>query len=221
MNPKTRIAFIADLINDAQNVVDVGSDHAYLAKILLVNNKAQHVTNIEVNQGPLENGINNLTKNNLLKRTTNILNDGFKGLILEQTFDYCVIAGMGATSIIEILKQNKNQIKNYILQPNTQSYKIRKYLNNHSYQIKVEHIFVEKKIFYEIIICSKTINVPKLIEKDYYISSQMHKDSLNLYFKFLKRRYEYLKALDISLVSENIVKEYEYIKEFINEKNGY
>ncbi|MDU4142293.1 tRNA (adenine(22)-N(1))-methyltransferase TrmK, partial [Ureaplasma parvum] len=204
MNPKTRIAFIADLINDAQNVVDVGSDHAYLAKILLVNNKAQHVTNIEVNQGPLENGINNLTKNNLLKRTTNILNDGFKGLILEQTFDYCVIAGMGATSIIEILKQNKNQIKNYILQPNTQSYKIRKYLNNHSYQIKVEHIFVEKKIFYEIIICSKTINVPKLIEKDYYISSQMHKDSLNLYFKFLKRRYEYLKALDISLVSENI-----------------
>ncbi|BBD81533.1 tRNA (adenine-N(1))-methyltransferase [Ureaplasma parvum serovar 3] len=128
---------------------------------------------------------------------------------------------MGATSIIEILKQNKNQIKNYILQPNTQSYKIRKYLNNHSYQIKVEHIFVEKKIFYEIIICSKTINVPKLIEKDYYISSQMHKDSLNLYFKFLKRRYEYLKALDISLVSENIVKEYEYIKEFINEKNGY
>ena len=213
MNPKTRIAFIADLINDAQNVVDVGSDHAYLAKILLVNNKAQHVTNIEVNQGPLENGINNLTKNNLLKRTTNILNDGFKGLILEQTFDYCVIAGMGATSIIEILKQNKNQIKNYILQPNTQSYKIRKYLNNHSYQIKVEHIFVEKKIFYEIIICSKTINVPKLIEKDYYISSQMHKDSLNLYFKFLKRRYEYLKALDISLVSENIVKEYEYIKE--------
>ncbi|AAF30759.1 tRNA (adenine(22)-N(1))-methyltransferase TrmK [Ureaplasma parvum] len=221
MNPKTRIAFIADLINDAQNVVDVGSDHAYLAKILLVNNKAQHVTNIEVNQGPLENGINNLTKNNLLKRTTNILNDGFKGLILEQTFDYCVIAGMGATSIIEILEQNKNQIKNYILQPNTQSYKIRKYLNNHSYQIKVEHIFVEKKIFYEIIICSKTINVPKLIEKDYYISSQMHKDSLNLYFKFLKRRYEYLKALDISLVSENIVKEYEYIKEFINEKNGY
>lgn len=221
MNPKTRIAFIADLINDAQNVVDVGSDHAYLAKILLVNNKAQHVTNIEVNQGPLENGINNLTKNNLLKRTTNILNDGFKGLILEQTFDYCVIAGMGATSIIEILEQNKNQIKNYILQPNTQSYKIRKYLNNHSYQIKVEHIFVEKKFFYEIIICSKTINVPKLIEKDYYISSQMHKDSLNLYFKFLKRRYEYLKALDISLVSENIVKEYEYIKEFINEKNGY
>jgi len=221
VNPKTRIAFIADLINDAQNVVDVGSDHAYLAKILLVNNKAQHVTNIEVNQGPLENGINNLTKNNLLKRTTNILNDGFKGLILEQTFDYCVIAGMGATSIIEILEQNKNQIKNYILQPNTQSYKIRKYLNNHSYQIKVEHIFVEKKIFYEIIICSKTINVPKLIEKDYYISSQMHKDSLNLYFKFLKRRYEYLKALDISLVSENIVKEYEYIKEFINEKNGY
>ena len=147
MNPKTRIAFIADLINDAQNVVDVGSDHAYLAKILLVNNKAQHVTNIEVNQGPLENGINNLTKNNLLKRTTNILNDGFKGLILEQTFDYCVIAGMGATSIIEILEQNKNQIKNYILQPNTQSYKIRKYLNNHSYQIKVEHIFVEKKNF--------------------------------------------------------------------------
>lgn len=221
MNPKTRIAFIADLINDAQNVVDVGSDHAYLAKILLINNKAQHVINIEVNQGPLENGINNLAKNNLLKRTTNILNDGFKGLILKQTFDYCVIAGMGATSIIKILEQNKNQIKNYILQPNTQSYKIRKYLNNHSYQIKVEHIFVEKKFFYEIIICSKTINVPKLIEKDYYISSQMHKDSLNLYFKFLKRRYEYLKALDISLVSENIVKEYEYIKEFINGKNGY
>ncbi|WP_303923439.1 tRNA (adenine(22)-N(1))-methyltransferase TrmK [Ureaplasma parvum] len=221
MNPKTRIAFIADLINDAQNVVDVGSDHAYLAKILLINNKAQHVTNIEVNQSPLENGINNLAKNNLLKRTTNILNDGFKGLILKQTFDYCVIAGMGATSIIKILEQNKNQIKNYILQPNTQSYKIRKYLNNHSYQIKVEHIFVEKKFFYEIIICSKTINVPKLIEKDYYISSQMHKDSLNLYFKFLKRRYEYLKALDISLVSENIVKEYEYIKEFINGKNGY
>ncbi|RCT49407.1 tRNA (adenine-N(1))-methyltransferase, partial [Ureaplasma parvum] len=94
-------------------------------------------------------------------------------------------------------------------------------LNEHSYQIKIEHIFVEKKIFYEIIICFKTINVPKLIEKDYYISSQIHKDSLKLYLEFLKKRYEYLKTLDLSLVSENIVKEYEYIKEFIHEKNRY
>lgn len=221
MNQKTRIAFIADLINHAQNIVDVGSDHAYLAKILLLNNKAQHVTNIEINKGPLENGINNLAKNNLLQQTTNILNNGFKDLILEKTYDYCVIAGMGATSIIEILDQNKNQIKNFILQPNTQSYKLRKYLNEHSYQIKIEHIFVENKIFYEIIICFKTINVPKLIEKDYYISSQIHKDSLKLYLEFLKKRYEYLKTLDLSLVSENIVKEYEYIKEFIHEKNRY
>ncbi len=75
-----RINYIADLIKPCKRVIDIGSDHAYLAINLLSNQKAEMVCNVEVNQQPLDVGIKNLTKHHLLDKTQNILNDGIKNI---------------------------------------------------------------------------------------------------------------------------------------------
>ena len=75
-----RINYIADLIKPCKRVIDIGSDHAYLAINLLSNQKAEMVCNVEVNQQPLDAGIKNLTKHHLLDKTQNILNDGIKNI---------------------------------------------------------------------------------------------------------------------------------------------
>ncbi len=64
---KTKISFIASLINDENIVVDIGSDHAKLSQILVKENKAKKVINIEKNDGPLLNSINSTKIKHLLQ----------------------------------------------------------------------------------------------------------------------------------------------------------
>lgn len=153
-----RINFISDLIPNCQNVIDVGSDHAYLAINLLSQKKVQLVVNIEVNKGPHISGVENLKKHQLLDHTINLVNNGFKNLEKQFNnivFDYAVIAGMGSRTIIDILKENKLKISQFILQTNKNPYLLRKWLINNKYKITKEYIVQEHGIFYPIMIVSK------------------------------------------------------------------
>jgi tRNA (adenine22-N1)-methyltransferase len=118
-----RINCIEKLIKTNGIVVDVGSDHAQLAIMLLTHQKVKHVFNIEINKGPYLNTVQALQKTSFFDKTTNLLGDGLQKLITDKSIDYCVIAGLGANTIIDIL-QNKHQelkIKNYLLIPNNKT----------------------------------------------------------------------------------------------------
>ncbi|MDE7222003.1 MAG: class I SAM-dependent methyltransferase, partial [Ureaplasma sp.] len=53
---KPRLNKICQLINNANYVVDIGSDHAFLSIALIEQSRAKFVTNIEINKSPLNNG---------------------------------------------------------------------------------------------------------------------------------------------------------------------
>lgn len=101
-----------------------------LACLLLNNNVANFVYNIEINSKPLQNGIKNLTKINALDKTKNILNNGLTNLEIPKKIDYCVIAGMGGKNIINIIskKDQKLRIANFILVPNNNAWLLRTWL---------------------------------------------------------------------------------------------
>lgn len=117
---KPRLNKICQLINDADYVVDIGSDHAYLSIELIEQNRAKFVTNIEINQAPLENGYKNVCQKHFEKKINFFLNDGLLNLDLKRKIDYLCISGMGADNIIQIILNNKNnEVNKYILQANT------------------------------------------------------------------------------------------------------
>jgi tRNA (adenine22-N1)-methyltransferase len=134
-----RIKAIVKLIKKNSVVIDVGSDHAILAITLLKEHIAKHVYNIELNKLPYENTINKLTKAGLIDKTTNILCDGLQTDSIKSKIDYCVISGMGARNIIDILESaNKSiKIKHYIFIPHRNPELLKSYLIQHKF--KIEH----------------------------------------------------------------------------------
>lgn len=215
---KSRLQTIVDSINDAKFVVDVGSDHSYVGIELLKLNKIKHIINIDINQQPLDSGICNLKKHNLLNKSTNILNNGLLNLNFKFNVDFCIIAGMGASSIIEILKNNKNDFKQYILQANTHVYKLREFLYLNGYEIIDEKVVFENGIYYEIIWTKYNNIIKKVPKKYYYITNIFANRNSQLYLDFIKKRFSYLKSLDQTKISANLLEEYNIVKEFLNEK---
>jgi tRNA (adenine22-N1)-methyltransferase len=135
-----RIKAVTRLIEKDSVVVDIGSDHALLAINLLKNGIAKHVYNIELNKLPYENTIKNLTDAGVIDKTTNILADGLQTKLIKSEIDYCVISGIGAHNIINILENaNKSiKIKNYIFVPHSNPNLLKNYLIEHNFRIKHE-----------------------------------------------------------------------------------
>nr|MDE5617639.1 class I SAM-dependent methyltransferase [Ureaplasma sp.] len=167
---KPRLNKICQLINNANYVVDIGSDHAFLSIALIEQSRAKFVTNIEINKSPLNNGYKNVCAKKLQKQINFFLNDGLLNLDLKKEIDYLCISGMGADNIIQILKNNKNNIvKNYILQANTDISKLKYFLLNNGFIISNEIIVLENKRYYEIIQCIEKKSNIIWTNKDYFI----------------------------------------------------
>ena len=125
-----RIKTIASLIRPCRCVYDVGSDHAFLSILILKNKLAKHVVNIENKINPLNNGKKNLLRNNLIGKTTNIINNGLKNITKKVKIrpNYIIISGLGGRTITEILKTCRLMKKNiiFIFCPNLQTNILRK-----------------------------------------------------------------------------------------------
>ncbi|MDE7075374.1 MAG: class I SAM-dependent methyltransferase, partial [Malacoplasma sp.] len=149
-----RIREIANLINNTKIVVDVGSDHAQLSIFLISENRANLVYNIEKNDKPFLNSVNNTKK--YKDKIINLKSDGFEKFDKSIEIDYCTISGMGSKTMIEILCKCINKIKNIIVCPNNNEYLIRKFAYDNFYKIKKDFFIRENEIFYPIIWLSKS-----------------------------------------------------------------
>ncbi|MGL4950535.1 MAG: class I SAM-dependent methyltransferase [Mycoplasma sp.] len=197
-----RINKITDIINKCKNVIDIGSDHAYLSIKLLKDKRCEFVVNVEVNKGPHDQGVKNLIKHSLLKKTKNIINNGLDGLEkqLDITFDYAIVAGLGSNVIIDIVSKNKLDIKNFILQTNKNPYLLRKWLYSNKYKIISEYYILENKIYYPIFLVSKAkFNKYQSYEK-LLLGDVKKINDFDIYIDSLKDQSKYIK----SIVNKNI-----------------
>lgn len=147
-----RIRSIANIINNSKITVDIGSDHALLSTFLINEKRSELVYNVEKNEGPFNNSVNN-TKG--YQNIINLKGDGLKDFDKSIHINYCVIAGMGAKLITEIIDNNKNRVDCFITCSNNNYDLIRRYAKKHGYKIKFEQTVKENDIYYEIICLSK------------------------------------------------------------------
>ena len=107
MNLGPRLKTIYNWIKQGANhVVDIGADHAFLSINLIKNNRVNSVSNIEINELPLQNGYKNVVNAQLTNKIKFYLNNGLKNLTLNPAPEYICISGMGADNIIEIISNN-------------------------------------------------------------------------------------------------------------------
>ncbi len=214
-----RIEYFSNFIKKANYIVDIGCDHGYLSILLLKNKLAKHVINIDINKKPLASAISNLAKNNLLDKTTNIINNGLKNINFDFDIDYCFITGLGSKTIIDIIDNNKNSIDIFILQTNTKSLELRKYLIINKYFIINEDKIIENNIWYEVIIVKKTQN--NIIKT--YSTSELYFGKINNFldysnFKnFINFKYQRINKTNLDKVSLKLKEEIEVIEKVYNE----
>lgn len=147
-----RLSIVASLI-DSNNIIDVGCDHALLDIYLAQINKNRKIIVSDINENALKNAKENIKKYKLSNQIEARLGSGLDTLT-EENIDTLVISGLGSHTIVGILHNNifklKN-IKNIIIQSNTNLNFLREKVTKLNYYIDEEIQVKENNIIYTII----------------------------------------------------------------------
>ena len=143
-----RLQKIAELINEEDTVLDIGCDHALL-DIYLSNKYSKTYYASDLRESALD-----MARSNIKKYSSDkvILKCGNGLDVLDENMDIntVVISGMGYLSIISILKNIKHikNINKLVIQSNSNSEIVRKFIIKNGFYIDNETIVLDKNIYY-------------------------------------------------------------------------
>ena len=148
-----RLEVVASFVNDNSKVIDIGCDHGLLSIYLVNKYKNIKVIASDVNENALSSAITNIKKEKLENRIETRLGSGLD-VVDANEIDTIVIAGMGANTIVGILKYSTSKlsnVNNIIIQSNTDLYFLRKNVTSLGYYIEDEILVEDKNIIYIVI----------------------------------------------------------------------
>lgn len=187
-----RLKAITSYVAKDDKVVDVGCDHGLLSIYLIENNLVSKVIASDVNENALKNAISNIEKRNLHIKA--VLSDGIEKIDLKD-INTLIISGMGTSTILHILHDNKKlkKINKLIIQANNDHYILRENLNEKGYYLKEESYTYDKNKWYVTSLFVKSDNKNTIDVLKYgFLNNEDYNDYL------LKKNYEILKKIPFS-----------------------
>lgn len=204
MSISNRLKKIAGYVEKNSNIIDIGTDHAYVPIYLISNNIISNAIAADISQGSCNKANENILQYNLQNKIKVIKSDGLKN-IDTTNFDTIIIAGMGGNLISNILEDQKfklKNIKNLILQPQSDIYKVRQKLHELDYKIIDEDFFDDMNKYYNIIISKQ--GKEQYINKIYYKYSKCLLKNKNIKYKiYLKNELHKLKDINLKIKDKN------------------
>ena len=135
-------------------IIDVGSDHGYLAIRCLEEGLADEAVCTEIHRAPAQRSEDALIEAGYGDCSEVFITDGLKGVPL-MAGDTVVIAGMGGLNIVDIisraLKDNGYHVLenlSFVLQPQKSNDIVRKYLSKAGFVFEDESVCYDRDIFY-------------------------------------------------------------------------
>ena len=145
-----RLKAVAALVSPGLVLADVGCDHGYIPIYLIQKGQIPRAIAIDINQGPLLRAREHIREWGLEAYIETRLSDGLKAL--EPGEAQClVIAGMGGPLMERILTQGApvlKDMKELILQPQSEIGHFRQFLAENGYRIIEEDMVEEEKKYY-------------------------------------------------------------------------
>lgn len=139
-----RLKSISSLINDCEDITDIGCDHGLLDIYLTLEKKCCcHCC--DVNKDIISRAISNIKKYGLEGSIDVFVGNGYDDLGLDY-HTIMVLAGMGTSTILKILEKNKTH--DIICQTNTDLYLLRKSICDMGYYIVSEDLVFDNNRFY-------------------------------------------------------------------------
>jgi len=188
-----RLEAIANMVDQDDIVLDIGTDHGYLPIYLVSNQIIKLAVASDIKESPLKMALKNVDKANLKDKIKLVLSDGLEAIT--SYFNTLVIAGVGPRTIINVLNKGKNKIKGktLILQSNVSSNLVREWLVSNNFKIIDEALVHEDNNYYEII---KAVNGKQLLtSSDLYLGpfiKKMKNETVINYFNLMHDKYSKL-----------------------------
>ena len=102
-----RLECIKTMVSKCSTAADIGTDHGYVAEMLLKDNLCEKIIATDLNEGPLNRALKHLTYEGLQDRCDFRLGNGLT-VLNEGEADVIIIAGMGGELIADIIEMSKN-----------------------------------------------------------------------------------------------------------------
>ena len=183
-----RLLACCNFIRRGDRVADVGCDHGYLGIYLLTNGIARSVIESDVAEGPLQSAMRNAVKYGTKNKMSFHLSDGVKDI--PRDFDCMVCAGMGADTIISIIHNSAEWLKDpkyrLILQCQSKRPELRQWLYDEGFRINRETLAKDGKFVYSIM---EVVYAPghPLSHAESYISPALLEDNHPLLAEYYER----------------------------------
>ena len=211
-----RLEAISSFIPVNSKAIDIGCDHGLLDIFLYQNKICQKIIASDINENALNNARENIKKNGLEKYIETRLGNGLETLKLSDGIDTIVISGMGAHTVVGILKNNKTKLKNIdtiVVQSNTKIDFLRKEVIKLGYYIKDESLVEDNKKIYTIIKFKK--GKKKYSKKQLYFGPILLNKNSNIFQKYKAKELEKLNIILRLMPKNKLIDKYK-IKKKIN-----
>ena len=147
-----RLENIANLVEKGKSVIDIGTDHGLVPLYLAKNNISKDILATDISAKSLKKLEDKLDKNleNIIK--TEVC-DGLDGIDIKEN-QIAIIAGMGAITIIDILSNDIDKVRNLdyvICEGNIGNEKLRRFLNENNFIIDRDFLIKDGRKHYDII----------------------------------------------------------------------
>lgn len=150
MQLSKRLSAVASLVSEGSRLADIGTDHGYVPIALVDCGKIPSAIAMDVNQGPLLRAREHIREKHLENYIQTRLSDGVCALEPGEA-DSVLIAGMGGMLVMRILDAGRNHwdsVKEWILQPQSDLDKVRRFLAEEGFEITAEDMIKEDGKYY-------------------------------------------------------------------------
>ena len=183
----SRLLACCDFVKPGDRVADIGCDHGYLGIYLLNKGIASQVIASDINEGPLQSAVRNSERFGVRDKISFYLSDGVRNIPRE--FDTMVCAGMGGDTMVSILSAApwlQNHQYRLILQCQSKTPLLRKYLSDNGWHIAKEKVLKDGKFLYTVMEVLWQPDAPRLTPAGCYIPPALvESDEADAYRKWV------------------------------------
>lgn len=155
-NLSKRLEKVANLVEPAAFLVDIGCDHGFMAIDLVKSGKVKKALCTDINEGPLKRAKDHIKEYGLEKEIDTCLSDGLISLkedFDKYNFDSCTICGMGGLMGVKIIFEADEFFRRmncFYLQLQSDIELVRIFLEKSGYEILFEDMVFEDSKYYTV-----------------------------------------------------------------------
>lgn len=196
MKLSKRLELVASFVKEGGCLADIGTDHGYIPIALVTREVVSTAIAMDVRRGPLDHAAGNIRAQHLEGKIKTRLSDGLDKLESGEA-QTVVIAGMGGELVIHILDQGRrlwDQVNQWVLSPQSELHKVRRYLEDQGFCIVREDMVKEDGKYYTVMDVSKG-RMECLTDAQALYGKSLIQDKNPVLAEFLKREQRLLEGI--------------------------